>query len=38
MSVRLPATLSPGTGFAVFVLWVAAALVAAAVVLRRRDA
>jgi ABC-2 type transport system permease protein len=38
MSVRLPATLSPGTGFVVFVLWVAAALVAAAVVLRRRDA
>ncbi|MEA2613711.1 MAG: type transport system permease protein [Chloroflexota bacterium] len=38
MSVRLPGTLSPGTGFVVFVLWVTAGLAAAAVVLRRRDA
>lgn len=38
MSVRLPDTLAPWTGFAVLVAWVAAALVVAAVVLRRRDA
>jgi ABC-2 type transport system permease protein len=38
MSVRLPDTLAPWTGLAVLVAWVAAALVVAAVVLRRRDA
>lgn len=38
MSVHLPGTLSAVSGFVVFVLWVVAALVAAAVVLRRRDA
>ncbi len=38
MSVRLPDTLAPWTGIGVLVLWVAAALVAAAVLLRHRDA
>jgi ABC-2 type transport system permease protein len=38
MSVHLPDTLAPWTGFGVLVAWVAAALVAAAVMLRRRDA
>ena len=38
MSVRLPDMLAPWTGIGVLVLWVAAALVAAAVLLRRRDA
>jgi ABC-2 type transport system permease protein len=38
MSVHLPDTLSPWTGLVVLVLWVLAALVAATVVLRSRDA
>ena len=38
MSVRLPDTLAPWTGLAVLVAWVAASLVVAAVLLRRRDA
>ncbi len=37
-SVQLPDTLAPWTGLGVVVLWVAAALVAAVVVVRRRDA
>ena len=37
-SVQLPDTLAPWTGLVVLVLWVAVALVAAAVVVRRRDA
>ncbi len=37
-SVHLPDTLGPWTGLGVLVAWVAAAMVAAAVVLRRRDA
>jgi hypothetical protein len=37
MSIHLPGTLTPWTGLAVLVLWVVAAFVAAAVVLRTRD-
>ena len=37
MSVRLPDTLSPWTGFAVLGAWVVAALLADAVLLRGRD-
>jgi ABC-type transport system involved in multi-copper enzyme maturation permease subunit len=37
-SVRLPDTLTPAVGFGVLLVWVAAAVVTAGVVLRRRDA
>ncbi|MGI8700267.1 MAG: ABC transporter permease [Nocardioidaceae bacterium] len=37
-SVSLPGTLAPWTGLGVLVAWVAAAMLAAAVLLRRRDA
>jgi ABC-2 type transport system permease protein len=37
-SARIPDALTPVTGIGVLALWVAAAFVAAAVVVRRRDA
>ena len=36
-SIRKPDTLAPWTGFGVFVAWVAATLIAAVVLIRRRD-